>query len=149
MSDFNPYRPPSSSTVAEAMPGTRGLRWFYQLPNLLYTGFVVLSTFGLVIMKPDMFLEAIAIPALLIIYAPILCFLLVRWGTPRLVRFCLWLQGGVVLWVIYLLIDSLRDHSEDVLGGSIYLGINLFALFGGLLQARARSLPKEFIDERP
>nr|WP_288500315.1 hypothetical protein [uncultured Pseudomonas sp.] len=149
MSELNPYRPPSSSTVAQAMPRDRGLRWFYLLPNVLYAGFVVMSTFGLLIMKPDMFLEAVAIPALLIIYAPVLCFLLMRWGTPRVVRLGLWLQAGVVLWVIYLLIDSLLEQSEDALGGSVYLGINLFALFGGLLQARARSLAKEPIDERP
>lgn len=145
MDDFNPYRTPSSSSVIEIMPRHRDLGWLYRWPNLLYAVVIVLATLIQLINHPQSMQDPRAPLALLIFYAPVLCYLLVRWGTPRLVRFGLGLQAIWVLWLLYRVIDILVGVGTDLRAGVVFFAINLLALLGGLNQAQAQSLAKERI----
>ncbi|WPC04560.1 hypothetical protein SBP02_17595 [Pseudomonas benzenivorans] len=142
MDDFNPYRAPGSSLAVEMRSRRPGLSLFYQVPSLLYASVIVLATLILLSSYPQSLQDSRAPLALLLFYAPVLCFLLLRWGTPRLVRFGLGLQALLVLWIIYRFIDNLAFAGPELRIGSALLGINLLALLGGLQQAKARPLPR-------
>lgn len=143
MDNFNPYRPPVSNLAVAVEPRLRGLGLLYQVPNLLYAGLLILATLIQVSSHPQSLHDSRAPLALLILYAPVLCFLLLRWGTPRLVRFGMGLQGLLVLWLVYLFIDNLLSGSLELRVGSVMLGANLLALFGGLRQAEVKPFAKE------
>ncbi len=140
MDDFNPYRPPASCLAVEKAPRERGLGVFYRVLNLLYAGLLILATLIQVSNHPQSLQDSRAPLTLLILYAPVLCFLLLCWGTPRLVRLGLGLQALLALWLVYVFVDNLVSGSLDLGVGSVMLGANLLALFGGLLQPNVKPL---------
>jgi hypothetical protein len=143
MDDFNPYRTPSSFSVAAATPRPPDLGWLYRLPNLLYAVLIVLATLILLVGNPQSLEDASAPLTLLVFYSPVLCYLLVRRGTARLLRFGLGLQALMVLWLSYRFIDNLLSGAPELRIGAVLLAVNLLALLGGLRQAKAQSLVKE------
>lgn len=143
MDEFNPYRTPNSFSVTQALPKSSALGWLYRLPNQLYAVLIVLATLMLVIGNPHSLEDARAPLALLVFYAPVLCYLLVRRGNTRLVRFGLGLQALMVVWLSYRFIDNLLSFSPELRVGGVLLGVNLLALLGGLRQAKVQSLAKE------
>jgi hypothetical protein len=143
MDDFNPYRTPGSLSTTETLPGSTAQGWLYRLVNRLYVLLMVLATLILVTGNPQILTDTRAPLVLLMFYAPVLCYLLVGRGTPRLVRFGLSLQALLVLWLIYRYLDHLLIASPQLRIGSFLLAVNLLALLGGLRQAKLKSFAKE------
>ncbi|MES2819588.1 MAG: hypothetical protein V4812_11455 [Pseudomonadota bacterium] len=139
---FNPYRAPKARLLQNKTAENR-LHVLYLVPNYLFALLLLMATAVLLMSNPASLLQPRGLVTALIFYAPLLCFCLLRWGSRRHLGVWLGLQALLVLWLMSKLLRSWGMQAPDFVVGCVLVGINLFALLGALLQARALPSVKE------
>lgn len=139
MDDFNPYLPPRS----QPQPAARSeLPTFYVAAHGLYGGLLGLGTLILVLNFPQSLLDGRTPSVALILYAPLLSFLVQRRGSSKLLRLSFILYGVLVLWLIKLFFENASSATPDLGMGSVLLGVNCLSLGSGLYFSRHKLLSR-------
>ncbi len=141
MDQFNPYRTPQAEILPDAV--SMRLHPLYLFPNYLFALLLLGATAILLATEPLSLLEPRGLATALTLYAPFLCFCLLRWGERRHLRFWMALQGLHVLWLMGKLLAGLASQQADLVVGGVLVGINLLALLGAMLQASVLPPVKE------
>jgi hypothetical protein len=132
--EFNPYLPPRSPLGRETTPSVGR---FYLVVNVLYAALLLAATVVLVVQDPPP-MDRRTFYATVYMYAPIVCFCVMRWAPAVFARRFLVAYGAYVLYLVTILVWSLLSPLSDVPIGALIVGINALALLGAFVQTRRR-----------
>ncbi|MFE0501249.1 hypothetical protein ACFW0P_10765 [Lysobacter soli] len=136
--EFNPYLPPNSSLGHETLPR---LGRIYLAINFLYAVLLFAGTCVLVVENPPP-MDLRTFSAGVYLYAPIVCFCVMRWAPGVHARRFLVAYGAYVLLLVAILVWTLVTPLSDLPIGALIVGLNALAWLAAFLQLRRSALGK-------
>ncbi|BDU15311.1 hypothetical protein [Lysobacter auxotrophicus] len=135
--ESNPYLPPRSPVDAAASDTGVRLSRAYRVANIVYVVLSITLT-GLLLATGPVPLDRRSASVFLYFYAPVLCFLVLRWATPAVARWCVGAYGLYLVYLVGVFVWNMSSHNPDVGIGAVIVGINGIALVAALMQLRRR-----------